>query len=53
MSDVVKCNKCGHFLIKGNGGYIFFSLGTKIKCFKCGNEYIVGSKQEPPLKISK
>ncbi len=47
MTDLVKCNKCGHVLVKGQGSVsMFFGPGTKMKCLKCGNEHTFGEKVE-------
>lgn len=42
--DIVKCNKCGHVLISGNGCLALFSKGTKLGCIKCGNSYTFGEE---------
>jgi len=39
MNEIVKCQKCGHVLISGNGS-CFFGSGITIQCKKCGNYYI-------------
>lgn len=42
MSDIIKCNKCGHVLVSGSGMIMLFGKGTSIGCMKCGNTYVFG-----------
>lgn len=46
-NERVKCNKCGHVLIRGSGR-CFFGPGCTISCKKCGNSYTFPSKKEWP-----
>ena len=48
MSDIVKCNKCGHVLISGSGALAVFGPGTTITCRKCGNSCTFPERPEPP-----
>lgn len=50
--DIVKCNRCGHVLISGNGCLAMFGKGTKLGCNKCGASYTFGEekpKEEPKI----
>lgn len=37
MSDIIKCNRCGTVLMRGNG-CAFFGAGASIGCKVCGAE---------------
>lgn len=34
MTDLIKCNKCGHILVTGEGCQIFIGKGSIIGCKK-------------------